>query len=107
MAIQMKENDMYIYVDDIRVPSNIPSDAVVCRTYADSIATIDTCISNGTFIDLDLDHDLGEEKSGYDIAKYIVENQYKKCRFRVHSANPVGRQNISQLVTHYGYEYIG
>jgi len=51
-----------------------------------------------------LNHDLGEEKSGYDVAKYIVEYQLPIGSFRVHSMNPVGRRNIEQLLTHYGYK---
>ena len=47
----------------------------------------------------------GEEKTGYDIAKYIVASNIKiKEGFKIHSANPIGRYNISQLLTHYGYQ---
>ena len=97
---------MYIYVDDIRSPIEKRNDLVICRNYTEAITIIDQCIEEGRSFIIDLDHDLGEEKSGYDIAKYIVEQQYMDCSFKVHSANPVGRENIRQLVTHYGYEYI-
>ncbi|MCQ2210103.1 MAG: hypothetical protein MJZ34_07400 [Paludibacteraceae bacterium] len=96
---------MYIYVDDIRSPVERPRDLVICRNYVEAITIIDQCMLDGIAFIIDLDHDLGEEKTGYDIAKYIVENQYKDCTFKVHSSNPVGRVNIRQLVTHYGYEY--
>ena len=48
-----------------------------------------------------LDHDLGEEKSGYDIAKYIVDrcinDNLKLPLFANQSANPIGRNNILSL----------
>ena len=52
---------------------------------------------------ISFDHDLGEIKTGYDIAKYLVENEIK-AYYNIHSANPVGRFNIEQLLQHYGYE---
>lgn len=52
-----------------------------------------------------LDHDLGEEKSGYDIAKYIVDRCINECvelpLFASQSANPVGRENILGLLNRY------
>lgn len=52
-----------------------------------------------------LDHDLGEEESGYDIAKYIVNrciDEGKKLpEFASQSANPVGRENIITLLSNY------
>ena len=50
-------------------------------------------------------HDLGEEESGYDIAKYIVNrciDEGKKLPlFASQSANPVGRENILSLFKNY------
>lgn len=54
-----------------------------------------------------LDHDLGEKETGYDFAKWFVEWNYDKqyaMEFYLLTANPVGRGNIRQLLTHYGYE---
>lgn len=52
-----------------------------------------------------LDHDLGEEKSGYDVAKYIVNECIYKGKklplFASQSANPVGRENILSLLNGY------
>lgn len=45
----------------------------------------------------------GESKSGYDVAKYIVEHKINIGSFRVHSQNPVGKFNIEQLMERYGY----
>lgn len=44
------------------------------------------------------DHDLGQKKSGYDVAVWIekraAEGRLGRLKWRVHSANPVGRQRI-------------
>lgn len=90
-----------LFVDDIRVPQ-LKDDIEVVRNYNDAIF----CLRNNIYDYISLDHDLGEDKTGYDIAKYIVENQVQLKGFKVHSANPVGRFNIVQLLTHYGYKEI-
>ena len=96
-----------LYVDDIRKPniirySTYSYEIIVSRNYDDAINMLNMCKFNA----IDLDHDLGEEKTGYDIAKYIVEHQIPLVGFRIHSANPVGKFNIQQLLTHYGYKEI-
>lgn len=100
------KNRIYIYVDDLRnCPEDIQKDypVVTCRSYAATIDMIEFSQEKKWKIFIDLDHDLGEDKTGYDICKYIVENKIKNVEFRIHSANPVGRINMSQLLTHYGY----
>ena len=52
---------------------------------------------------ISFDHDLGRFLTGYDVAKFIVENNYNLTGFAVHSMNPVGCKNIIELLTHYGY----
>lgn len=52
-----------------------------------------------------LDHDLGEYKSGYDIAKYII-NKCLECNlllpeFSSQSLNPIDRENILSLLNNY------
>ena len=93
----------YLYIDDIRkVNKDLFNkfNIYIVKNYNEAIN-----ILNNYDIDIiDLDHDLGEEKTGYDIAKYIVASNIKiKEGFKIHSANSVGRYNISQLLTHYGY----
>lgn len=52
-----------------------------------------------------LDHDLGEGKNGYDIAKFIVEKaisgHLKLPKYTSQSANPIGRENILKLFQNY------
>ena len=94
-----------LYIDDIRFPEyfhQIGATICVARNYEEAIQSINAC----NFDLISLDHDLGEEKTGYDIAKYIVENQIKVPPIAIHSANPVGRLNIEHLLTHYGYKVV-
>ena len=93
-----------LYVDDIRFPEyfhQVGAEITVARTYDEAIQYIDD-----SYDIISLDHDLGEDKTGYDIAKYIVENQIKVGAVAIHSANLVGRFNINQLLTHYGYKVL-
>ncbi|CAN5465015.1 hypothetical protein BH10BAC1_BH10BAC1_11570 [soil metagenome] len=47
------------------------------------------------------DHDLGEDESGFDCAKWLVEycmdNSLKLPKYKIQSANPVGKDNIDGL----------
>lgn len=51
-------------------------------------------------------HDDTLAPSGYDICKYIVENHIPLVGFHLHTMNPVGRENMRRLLTHYGYKEI-
>lgn len=82
-----------IFLDDLRDP---PDDSwTVCRTAEEAILKL----SEENVEEISLDHDLGAELTGYDVAKYIeqqvVMNRMPCPRWSVHSANPVGRQNIA------------
>ena len=109
----------YIYVDDIRQDdvwfnSHFSSEwrPHTCRTYQSTIDLITAILYSGEIAQffLDLDHDLGEgnenelEPSGYEICKWIVENQIPLVGFHIHSMNIVGANNMRQLLTHYDYK---
>jgi hypothetical protein len=59
---------------------------------------------------LALDHDLGQDKTGYDFVKLIVENVGYGCGYwgwprerpYMLTSNPVGRDNMQQLIDRYG-----
>lgn len=97
----------YIFVDDEREYAgskfNDQYVVIVVRTYEGVIGLLDYCVEHNIEVLLDLDHDLGTEKTGYDICKYIVENNIRDVQYRIHSMNPVGRDNMEQLMSHYGY----
>ena len=99
---------VYIWIDDMReLCMGCPADVYICaHNYWEAIHYIQYYSHCGDHIIVDFDHDLGEGKSGYDVAKYIVENNIQNLDFYVHSMNPVGRANIVQLLTHYGHSYI-
>ena len=114
-------NNIYIYVDDIREDDtffqSLPMfeghhwDAIICRSAEEAIWFLNYYNDKVNII-IDLDHDLGEGHemddgmvaSGYDVCKYIVENQIRLVGFHIHSMNPVGVANMRQLLTHYGYK---
>lgn len=113
--------NIYIYVDDIREDDTFFNhlDAfegsdwvpIICRTYSQTINYLSLYNGRANII-VDLDHDLGEgnenefEPSGYEICKWIVENQVELIGFHLHSMNVVGLNNMRQLLTHYGYKEI-
>lgn len=104
------QKKLYIFVDDERnklfniISNNNKYTYQHCYNYEQTIKTLIAAAAERIDIVIDLDHDLGEEKTGYDIAKFIVENQIKLNSFKLHSMNVVGRENIKQLLTHYGYK---
>lgn len=101
---------IYLFVDDIRKlnSKNIYNEDspiyCTCRTYQSTIDTLQFFHQNHFSIFIDLDHDLGETYSGYDICKFIIENNISLIGFHIHSMNPVGANNMRQLLTHYGYK---
>lgn len=108
--------DSYVlWVDDERPVSNLiyelfkdTHNIIVCKTFTQARIWIDEieAFQYGSEIVVCFDHDLGGKKTGYDLAKYIVENNVKLAAYEVHTMNPVGRENIIQLLNHYGYRRI-
>lgn len=82
---------MRLWLDDVR-PA--PPGWVWAHNYAQAA----TAVKSGKVTFISFDHDLGEEKSGYDLAVLIEElaSQDAIARFgwQVHSANPVGKIRI-------------
>lgn len=100
---------MRMYLDDIRTPK--ANYDVIVRSYNESVEHI-SIYGIPDFISFD--HDLGCDQagnileSGYDFAKWLVqmdiENKYKFPKdfsFNVHSANPIGRNNIEAILNNY------
>lgn len=118
-----------MYLDDIRNPKTDGWDIV--RSYDEFVDWIQ---HNGTPDEISFDHDLGveqhikhyyhngklenppdplnttiKERTGYDCAKWLCEYCYENGlplpKYNVHSANPVGSENISSLLTNYKVKY--
>lgn len=95
-----------LYIDDIRNPPT--DDYVVVRSYAEAVGWLR---KNGCPQYISFDHDLGDENelSGFDIAKWMVNMDLNQKGmfipqdfvYNVHSANPVGANNISGLFDNY------
>ena len=98
-----------LYIDDIRVPKN--DGFVVVRSFEEAVEFINKF---GIPKYISFDHDLGCDKNGklyktgYDFAKYLIESDLdniatfpKNFTFNVHSANPVGKENIENLLKNY------
>lgn len=85
---------MKLYVDDVR---EAPEGWVLARDYRHSVLMFQMM----TVDELSLDHDLGGELDGYDIAQWIVEYGIWPRHIYCHSMNPVGRENILALLERY------
>ena len=90
---------MNLYLDDIRqTPENFE------RVY-DYDEFVNFINKNGVPEFISFDHDLGEGKTGFDCAKFLVDycldKRITKINFHVHSQNPVGKENIEKLLENF------
>jgi len=88
-----------LWLDDDR-PA--PKDFLWAKTYIDALAVI---LSDSPLYILSLDNDLGRNKEGYDVVKWMVEfldlDEWPD-EIRVHSANSVALDNMSATIERYG-----
>ncbi len=87
---------MKLYLDDER-----PAPEGWCRVY-----TAEECmkiLQEKEVEVLSLDHDLGTDKTGYDVLCWIEEQVfvygYEPPIILLHTANPVGRQRMAQCIS--------
>lgn len=91
-----------LFLDDEREP--VGNDWVIVRSYDEAVAYVE---GNGFPSYVSFDHDLGEGKTGYDFAKWLVEKDMDEdwlpdnFFFYVHSQNPVGAENIRKYIIDY------
>lgn len=132
------KNDYYLFLDDIRMPEDVtwvklPKNVewVIVRDYKEFIKTIwnkgipkfvafDHDLSHAhyeTYHSIDangglvIDYDKFDEKTGYDCAKFLV-NECNKLdieypEYVVHSMNPIGKSNIITYVESYNRIFKG
>jgi len=88
---------MNIYLDDLRDPHNDEWD--VSRSIFDTIV----CLLSGKVDIISLDYDLGDKQpTGYDLVSWMVKrNIWPNEGFILHTTNPVGRQNMKELIEKY------
>ena len=86
---------MKLWLDDERRP---PKGWVWARTYGQAVS----CLETGKFDEVSLDHDLGEDKTGYDVAVWLEERALDgtlgRLRWRVHSSNPEGARRMERAM---------
>ena len=91
---------MKIFLDDIRNPKT--DGWQIIRTASKCINILN--IYGHKVTEISFDHDLGDDEdgTGYDVAKWIEEQCFMgnwKCpKWNVHSANPVGEENIHKAM---------
>ena len=105
-----------LYLDDLRYP-DYHEDWRIARNYHDALWWVKTY---GLPYHISFDHDLGNEDNtppwhdcpneftGYDFAKwfcdYVLDNQLdlpEDFSYNVHSANPVGAENIRSYMANF------
>lgn len=101
---------MKIYLDDIRNPVQSYPDSdnnwVIVRNYDEFVNHV---TNNGLPEFVSFDHDLGldanVEKTGYDCVKwlvnYCIDNNKPFPDYKVHSMNPIGKENIEKYITNF------
>lgn len=99
-----------LFLDDIRDPPNDGNDWAVVRSYSEAALYVK---DYGVPDFISFDHDLGYEdgmlnRTGMDFAKWLtfhhLSDQYpfpKGFSYTVHSANPVGSENIRGLMNNF------
>ena len=93
-----------LYLDDIRNPK--ATDFIVVRSFIEAVNYVN---QHGFPNYVSFDHDLGESdtKTGYDFAKWLIdqdiryETMPRDFSYNVHSANPVGAENIRRYIDNY------
>lgn len=102
--------ELIIYLDDVRTPDfpgvHIVRDVPTLQSLIRGLARD----SEDTIVHLSLDHDLGEDTpTGYDFLNWLEASmshpltgdefmRYLHFSFEIHSANPVGRQNMLRVI---------
>ena len=97
-----------IWLDDVRPMPQDGEFNVRCSNFYEFKAIIDLANDVGIEIEcISFDHDLGEGKTGMDCVKYLVQMDMDHTvldshfEFKVHSANPVGKENIQEYLAQY------
>jgi hypothetical protein len=107
-----KSYNTIIFLDDIRSPLKFLKDIdfhtlIWVKDYHEFKTAVRNVSMQGLYISFD--HDLAGtetiEKTGFDCAKWLVDlcikHEMKFPEYNVHSANPVGAENIIKYIENY------
>ena len=92
-----------LFLDDERNPVS-PTEWKIARSFEEACRLFE---EYGAPSFISFDHDLGQDKSGYDYAKWLVDKDQdeswptEEFDFYVHSQNPIGKENIEGLLRPY------
>ena len=93
---------MKIWVDDLR---SVPEGYKWARSVNQAIALVEKAEANEEKIELlDLDHDLGDYYADGGDAIKLLDWLAERGTFypiRIHTANPVGRENMERMIARY------
>ena len=92
----MEKREIRLWLDDVRDPIYFGYIGWTwVKTYEDAVAVLET----GDVIEASLDHDLGNEKTGYHVVCWMEENNvYPREGAHVHSVNPVGATRMRKVL---------
>jgi hypothetical protein len=93
-----------LFIDDVRPSPN--ENWILVRSSAEAIGWLKT---HGCPSEISFDHDLGGDDTAMRVVHWMIETDMDmdgtfippRFRFNVHSANPVGRENIKGLLEGY------
>jgi hypothetical protein len=91
----------WLLIDDYR---SLPCADFTARNYAEGIKMLKEL--KGDIETLVLDHDLGEDKDGYDVMMYAIEHDLLPPKLLFVTSNPVGLQRFQAAAEYEGYEQI-
>jgi hypothetical protein len=95
-----------LFLDDERQPADHMKHVTIARSFHDAVRIM---LEQGCPASISFDHDLGIDKTGYDLARWLVEKDLDSngayipatFTFEVHSQNPVGASNIRNYLRSY------
>jgi hypothetical protein len=103
-----------LWLDDIRKPSDPNFSIWITVAFGENVDVIwvksyneyvKYLTNNSMPYGISFDHDLGAELSGLDCAKWLIDycmnNAVSLPKYFVHSANPVGKENIQGYLDNY------
>lgn len=92
---------MILFIDDER--SLDGEDVEIARTSKDALQLL----AENSYSEIWFDHDLGGDDTTIPVVDYLAEMAFNgnpyPARMVIHTANPVGRENIKRALERWGY----